>query len=206
MPSQIDISPTGRVRPGKASVAGSGAILLIIYCVGLGYDTWMVAYEKKHYVRGRVIAKAGIFSACGYDFNLQVDHEASPNDCFSLLLAGVPGWVRAVQFFAILCLTLLCFASIMWGCIVFLGKLDEMRYMGPFLVLWTTTGLLSIIHPIIFAYNMRPGDLVMEDRGLKPQYRFTFFWGAFYLHCVAAGFINLITLMALCCLCLIKYL
>ncbi|XP_067667009.1 uncharacterized protein [Haliotis asinina] len=188
---------------GKVATAGAGALLLIVYCCGLGYDTWMIAYEQTSKRRGRVIANVGLFSACGYDINLQVLDEARPKDCFSLLVAGVPGWVRAVQFFAIMCLVLLCVASVLWCCIILLGKLSETRIIVPFFVLWTITALFSLIHPVIFACYMRPGDLVREDEELPRRY--TFYWGAFYLHCVAAGFMNFFTLIGLCCFCLVKY-
>ncbi|XP_067667008.1 uncharacterized protein [Haliotis asinina] len=189
------------VARGKAATATAGATLLIVYCCGLGFDTWMVAYEQTSKKRGRVIANMGLFRACGYDINLQVFDEAKPKDCFSLLVAGVPGWVRAVQFFAIMCLVLLCVASVLWCCIILLDKTAETRLMVPFLVLWTVTGLFSLIHLIIFACNMRPGDLVREDGDPKSPSRDTFYWGAFYLHCVAVGIVNLLTLIGLCCLC-----
>ncbi|XP_046584284.1 uncharacterized protein LOC124291348 [Haliotis rubra] len=190
---------------GKASAAAAGGLLIIIYCCGLAYDTWMVAYERMSKRRSRVIANVGLFSACGYDINLQVLDEAMPKDCFSLLVAGVPGWVRAVQFFAIMCLVLLCVASVIWCCIILLGKLTETRIIVPFFILWTITGLFSLVHPVVFACNMRPGDLVTGDEDSKFPHRYTFYWGAFYLHCVAAGFMNLFTLIGLCCFCLVKY-
>ncbi|XP_041361291.1 uncharacterized protein LOC121377380 [Gigantopelta aegis] len=192
------------------AAGGKGAVvflmielsLLVPYIVAFSLDTWTVVYEDSLTVSRR--ANMGLWWGCGYDHDLQLEEKSKTQACFSMLEAGVPAWLRAVQAFAILGIFFGVVCVVLTG-VMTCGPYDPDRVFKVFLPVWYFAGFAMLLAIVIFGASMPPYEKAVPvmrfDIEITRDFIIQKFWTAFIVESIAACLWNAFGFIFLCAVC-----
>ncbi|XP_067664872.1 uncharacterized protein [Haliotis asinina] len=177
--------------------------ILTTYFVGFILPNWTLVTVDTWREINR--ASMGIWSACGFDHDIELlAGDFYHDQCISLLEVGVPGWVRATQAFAVLGL-FFGVVCVVLSLVMALGPWDEDVIFKVFLPIWYIGGFCMLVTIIIYGASLPPREHEIPRRGIGNEYTITTirwkFRTGFVLEAIAACLWNAFGFVFLCAVC-----
>ncbi|KAK6184175.1 hypothetical protein SNE40_002114 [Patella caerulea] len=190
----------GESKGAALGFALGTTVLLVMYLVGFCIPYWSMTTNVSSFESTRM-SHFGLWKACGVSHDMIIDEFLPSDECFSTLEQGVPGWLRAVQLFAVLVVVfgLASWVMLWWITCGYFGEEKAFQFMLP---CWILAGICMLVAMCIFGHFVKPklDTFEIPGRVQLEEERIEFAWG-FILVAVTTAIWNAFSIVFICITC-----